>query len=198
LLRPAQPGPSAAALLAILLATGLAAVGCASDSDVGARAGRHPGMQPLTAVDWSTRTYPSACFTPTGTEPVTVHDYRATGPDGILTMTVAHPVFGDVNGDGVADAAVTYRCIGANASPDTLLVYIATPAGPRLAATLLHGQELYVQSIRLADERLAVTGLGYSAGAPHCCPDETVELGYRWTGGRLVLDRQQRTPRPQS
>ena len=185
------------ALLVSLPVVGALAIGCASDSDAGARSNGR-AAKPLTSVGWSSFTYPSACFTTGSPEPVPVRGDKATGPDGIITMNVAPPVFGDVNGDGVPDAAITYRCIGANASPDTLLVYVATEGGPRLAATLLRGQEIYVQQIRPTGNGLTVTGIGYSAGAPHCCPDENVRLDYRWSHGGLVLDRQQRTPRPQS
>lgn len=197
MLRVPWPGLPMAALLVSLPVAGALVAGCAGDSDAGARRPRQ-AVKPLTSVPWSSFTYPSACFTTGSPQPVPVHDDKATGPDGIITMNVAPPVFGDVNGDGVADAAITYRCIGANASPDTLLVYVATAAGPRLAATLLRGQEIYVRQVRPTGDGLTVTGLGYSANAPHCCPDENVRLDYRWSGGQLVLDGEQRTPRPQS
>lgn len=194
MLRLTRLGPVAAALLAVLLASG-----CAGGSDRGAQPRAGNTAKPLTSVDWSTFSYPSSCFSANGaSKPVQVDNYRATGPDGFLTMAVTHPVFGDIDGDGVADAALTYRCIGANASPDTLLVYLATPAGPRLVATLLRGDEVYVDSLHVGSGRVVVSGLGYSAGTPHCCPDEQVHITYRWDGTRLVVEQQTRTPYPTS
>ena len=185
--------------LLVLLPSLAVATGCAGSSDPGSAPPPSPATQqpePLTKVDWSSFTYPSSCFSGEAgrDEPVRVTDYKATGPDGYLEMKVAPPVFGDVNGDGTADASITYRCVGANSSSDTLLVYVATDAGPRLVDALLGDQEVYVDSLRPTGSGLVVKGLGYTASAPHCCPDLEVRLDYQWQDGKLVLADRTTTP----
>lgn len=169
----------------LLAATALA--GCSGGASAPVRAAPSASAPSLRALDWADRSYPSDCFGRPGvTEDVRVHDYQATGPDGYFRMVVAHPTFGDVNGDGRTDALVTYQCIGANSSPDTLLVYLATPTGPRLAATLLGRSDEYVESLRPTGGGLVVAARGYSPGTPHCCPDLLVRTTFGWKDGRFV------------
>lgn len=152
-----------------------------------------PAVPALRHLDWADRSYPSRCFSPHASSRVLVRHDLAGGANGI-TMQVAPPVFGDVDGDGHPDAVVTYRCVGANAGPDTALVYLARPRGPVLVATLLGGENIYVTRVQIGGRAVRFAGYGYTPGAPHCCPDLQVQLVYRWRGGRLLLTARHSAP----
>ncbi len=176
-------GRCAARVAAAALTVAGLAVGCGSH---GPRSGQ-PAARPLSGIDWSRFSYPVDCFSANGRpQPVRVSDYGATGPDGFFRVVVTPPTFGDVTGDGVADAVVSYRCVGATAGPDTVLVYVATAAGPHLAARLLHGADEYVTSVRPTGKGLVLLARGYTPGTPRCCPDLLVRHTYTWQGGHLT------------
>ena len=126
----------------------------------------------LTGIDWANARYPLDCV---GGQERSAAFHRGTVTvDGTL-VTVKHPVFG-VLGSGLTHtqpvAVVRIYCSRASQSPDTLLVYTATPAGPHLLGYALQSTEnVYVKDISFQDGGMYVEGDGHSAKAPECCPD---------------------------
>lgn len=180
---PALLSRPVAALALLALATG-----CGSSRTNGV--GAAPPL--LRAFHWSSARYPSTCFG--GSAGVTVHHGVAHGPGGFLRMSVSAPTFGTVAGTPVA--VVTYRCIGANAGPDTALVYTWSHGRRTLLATLLVGEDVYVHRVSVSSDGLRISGVGYRPGTPQCCPDLAVTYRFRWVGGRPVRVATSRSPLP--
>lgn len=142
-----------------------------------AAGGDRPRYHRLAAVDWSAVPYPLTC------------------PKAAVQVRAAE--FADVNGDREPDATVLVRCAEAlsgsapereradGTTPTGLFVYESGRAGtPRLLAALLRPADRVVAThIRVRATGIKATGFRYSSPrVPRCCPDETVEAGWRWNG----------------
>jgi hypothetical protein len=126
----------------------------------------------LAAVDWNAMHYPMKC---------------GTGRTGGTKVMAAE--FADLDRDRAADAVVLVRCAaGGDAQPAGLFVYSGNQARPRLLATLLRPSDGVVAGhVKVTGVTIKVSGFAYSSGAvPRCCPDETIEACWRWTGSEFT------------
>jgi hypothetical protein len=55
-----------------------------------------------------------------------------------------------------------------------------------------------VEKVSIANRIIQMTGRGYSATAPHCCPDLHIDAAYRWDGKQFISTRFKTTPLPTS
>jgi hypothetical protein len=124
----------------------------------------------LAAVDWNAMRYPMTC--------------RAGG------TKVMAAEFADLDRDRAGEAVVLVRCAaGGETQPTGLFVYGGKEERPRLLATLLRPSDGIVANHVEVTGRISVkaSGFGYSSAAvPRCCPDETFEACWRWTGSKFT------------
>ena len=118
--------------------------------------------------------------------------------DGIH-FQVYPPLFGDLTGDGQPEALVPYSCTGADFGGVHLFVFTGAASHPRLMAQIpsptapyvgsiasVHSVTLPVLAVMPEQRVLQVNGTGYSATAPHICPDLDITLRYQVNKDHLV------------
>jgi hypothetical protein len=151
---------------------------------------------PLTSVDWANFTYFSSCYG--NTQPFKAKHGRASNDH--ITFEVFAPIFGDLTGDGQAEAALPYRCSAVDSGGVRVFVYTGTATHPRLLGELplpqTGGREPVFNSlaVQIRNEQIELSGMSYSPSAPRCCPDRLLSLWYRWTGSQFVTVRARETP----
>ena len=160
------------------------------------------GPDSLTTIDWSDGAYTSACFS--------AHPRQFIARHGLATIDGTHfqvypPIYGDITGDGRPEAIVPYSCTGADFGGVHVFVYTGTAGQPRLlgeipSATVGSGMGASappsiasVNTVTLpaltalpSQRVLQISGTGYSANAPHSCPDLTITSRYRVAGNKLI------------
>ncbi|HLI88257.1 MAG TPA: hypothetical protein VKV37_06175 [Ktedonobacteraceae bacterium] len=153
--------------------------------------------EPLTKVDWSNFTYHSSCYG--NTQPFKTKDGKAR-VNGI-SFQVYKPVFGDLTGDGQPEAAIPYSCAAADFAGVRVFVYSGVAAHPvllgdlPLAGGIGNGNTWgSVQQTTINNQQITLSGQGYSASTPHCCPDLHITASYRWDGKQFVLVHASETP----
>jgi hypothetical protein len=143
----------------------------------------------LEHVNWMNYTYNSSCYG--NTQPFHVRHGVAVN-NGVHFM-VYQPYYGDLTGDAKAEAIIPYQCSAADTSGKHVFVYSGTATHPVRLADLpgAHASNTLDNVMKVSIERgaLYLAGVGYSAGAPRCCPDLAIENSYRWTGSTFVLVR---------
>ncbi|MGH3327061.1 MAG: hypothetical protein ACRDPT_04555 [Streptomycetales bacterium] len=94
--------------------------------------------------------------------------------------------YGDLTADGESEALVHVRCAsGAGSPPSALYVYGRPERGvPQLVAALLGASSgVLVDRIGIEADGISASGVSYSSSdVPRCCPDETFDARWRWTG----------------
>lgn len=104
------------------------------------------------------------------------------------------PVFGDLDGDGVDEAAVVLACGGAP-EPTSVLVYRGDAAGPVLVGDALPAEErATVHDAQVRDGHLVVTALAHSEPGAEGEPD--VAVTSRWVVQAQALQRTDRWTDP--
>jgi hypothetical protein len=117
-----------------------------------------------------------------------------------ITFEVFHPVFGDLTGDGQAEAAVPYQCYAADSGGMHVFVYSGDAAHPHLLGQLPLAQTggsepvFNTLTVQISNQQIELTGASYSPNAPRCCPDRTLSLWYRWNGSQFVTVRTTEKP----
>jgi len=149
----------------------------------------------LEHINWSNFTYTFSCFTAHPVQ-VTLHNSQA-NQDGVH-YTIQKPVFGDLTGDGQPEAVIIYHCEGGGTSPLLVFVYSGTEQQPTLLANLpSNGDKLAtVISALIVHGILQLSGYGYSANVPLCCPDLLVTTTYQWNGSNFSAVLSNSIPRP--
>jgi hypothetical protein len=99
--------------------------------------------------------------------------------------------FGDINGDGVEDAAaVLVTTNEGSVGLASLAVFVADAEGARLAAQAYLGDRTAVDALVIEAGEIQVTGREHGPGDARCCPTAPFETRYRLDGDRLVeVDR---------
>ncbi|MBX5445217.1 hypothetical protein [Sphaerobacter sp.] len=116
--------------------------------------------------------------------------YLPDGPGGVYGFPALDEIrYGDLDGDGQEDAVIPFHS-GGTAGAIGVLVYRATPDGPRLAAA----QSAYKMEIRLDGGELVLRTAAYAGWEPNCCPSAWVETRYRLSGDALVPTAEQVEP----
>jgi hypothetical protein len=143
----------------------------------------------LTAVDWADFTYSSSCYG--NTQPFKAHNGKA--QNSFIRFEIYSPIiYGDLTGDGQPEAVIRYSCTGADFGGVHVFVYSGTTSHPVLLGDLPSvvknepGGNWGVEKVTVANQTLQLTGRGYSASAPHCCPDLQIAASYHWDGKHFV------------
>ncbi len=169
-------------LVALLLVTLVFAVGC------GSRAA------PLTEESLKNAVYQGICYQGIFPEAVTLTDGKYEGYLSLdrgssrPTIVLIEPcAFGDLDGDGVFDAAVL---LVENSGGRGIYVYLAAVLNqrgrPENVATTLLGDRAQVEALTIGSGQINVKMLTHSPGDPLCCPSQELEETYTLEGGELV------------
>jgi hypothetical protein len=104
------------------------------------------------------------------------------------TVTFMEPTaFGDLNGDGVDDAAaLLVESSGGSGSFVYLAAVLNQEGSPKNVATQLLGDRAQVQALTIADGRIRVTVVTHAPDDPMCCPTQEEEQTYELQGNALV------------
>lgn len=150
----------------------------------------------LTTVDWNDFTYTSSCYSSKPRRFVARHGVAQVAG---IHFQVYPPLFGDLTGDGRPEALVPYSCTGADFGGVHLFVFTGAASHPRLLAEIPSPTAPYVGSMAsvrtvtlpvvtvMPQQRvLQVNGAGYSATAPHTCPDLDITLRYQVSRDHLI------------
>jgi hypothetical protein len=104
------------------------------------------------------------------------------------TVTFIQPyAVGDLNGDGVDDAAVLLvESSGGSGSFVYMAAVLNQDGKPENVDTVLLGDRVQVQSLTIADDQINVTMLAHGPDDPLCCPTQEVEQTYELQDNKLV------------
>jgi hypothetical protein len=142
---------------------------------------------PLTSVDWANFTYFSSCYG--NTQAFRTKNGQAT--NGHIHFTVYPPTYGNLTGNKQPDAVVPYQCSAADSAGVHAFVYSGTAQHPALIGNLplpdSRGTIANITNITISNGVLQLEGAGYSANAPHCCPDLFIKTSYKWQGKSFVI-----------
>jgi hypothetical protein len=142
---------------------------------------------PLTSVDWANFAYFSSCYGNTQT----FHAKNGQATNDHIHFNVYSPTYGNLTGNKQPDAVVPYQCSAADSSGVHAFVYSGTAAHPVLIANLPlpdpKGTIENITKITISNGVLQLEGTGYSANAPHCCPDLFIKTSYKWQGKSFVI-----------
>jgi hypothetical protein len=189
----------------VLLPLSLAAIACALSGTAGAAL---PTAAPLPA----TATLPPTAA-PTATIPPLTADalqnmeytlpvsqkkvklsagkYQAGEGADFLAVGMAEPIgFGDLNGDGLPDAAVVLGENTGGSGTFESLVVVANQGGiPVQTDAVQIGDRVQVNAITIQDERVTLDEIVPGPQDPMCCPSQPVTDTYRITQGGLFIDQ---------
>jgi hypothetical protein len=132
-------------------------------------------------IGWGDGKYPVPCFPRTPT--VKFEDGSATHRGFQLFVRVV--ARGEL--DSYESVSIHILCIGADARPSSVLVYIGALDGPMYVGLALSPEEyIDLKKARYIDKELEITGFGFTRRAPRCCPDLLVTKTVRLDEGELV------------
>jgi hypothetical protein len=142
---------------------------------------------PLTAVDWANFAYFSSCY---GNTQI-FHTKNGQATNDHIHFSVFQPTYGDLTGNKQLDAVVPYQCTAADSMGVHAFVYSGTAQRPMLIGSLPlpdpKGTIDNITKITIVNGVLQLEGTGYSANAPHCCPDLFIKTSYKWQGKSFVI-----------
>jgi hypothetical protein len=140
---------------------------------------------PVEDVDFMNFMYPSFA----GLASVPARDGQYCSPPGRdVCVTVGAPVYGDLTGDGIPEAAISLGAVfrTGNGSHSAGFVYTLVDGKPRLVGRFAGGDRGNGGILSFAIRRQRLIVLRLQASCPWCT-DATEEDVFRWDGRRLVL-----------
>lgn len=113
-----------------------------------------------------------------------------------ITLLPETVTYGDLDGDGQADAAVVLVSdLGGSGTYHYLAVVKSRDGKPANVATALLGDRVQVRSLAIEDGRLLTNLLAHAADDPACCPTLETLRAFRLEGETLI-DADQGLPLP--
>lgn len=149
----------------------------------------------LETVDWKNYTYTSICYGGS------VHHFTLSNGQGSangmseLSLSIAVPVYGDLDDDGQFDVLIPYSCsMGGTMIDGGVFVFTGNKNGPlqigEIRITDPGNQETAAgqsASINKKNGDIVITGIIHSSpNIPHCCGDELITNTYHWIGGSNI------------
>ncbi len=111
-----------------------------------------------------------------------------TGPDYIFAKLVEPLAFGDLNGDGLEDAAVLLAENGGGSGVFVSLVTMLNENGhPVQSSSILIDDRPVIDNLVINDGLMFVTATIHGPSDPGCCPDLPVTGTYAWMPTTLML-----------
>jgi hypothetical protein len=110
----------------------------------------------------------------------------------IRVAIVDMPVFGDLNGDGIWDAAVVLEASGGGSGTfRTLEAVVNEDGAPVHVATVVLGDRVQIEELLVADQYIRAQMVTHGEGDGMCCPTLRVVQLYRLTEDGFKLVRQE-------
>ena len=147
----------------------------------------------VTQINWSNHFY--AVSRACAVEPLTVGGttvHNAVGITGSTRITVEKVYHGDLNHDGILDAAVLLSCtdaFGGNASGNEIQIFtrdakpVARLVQPdRYGTGNPYGSQFAANEFRIINNVLYSGAYGYLPGDAHCCPSAHDVYRWDWNG----------------
>lgn len=173
-------------LLALILA------GCAAPASRPAAAPTPTALppKPLTAEALANAEYKTT-FLPSGTVKLQDGTYREKTVAGAASETVIRlsdfKALGDLDGDGVEDAAVVLVSSGGGSGTFFTLEAVLNQQGtPKHAASQLLGDRVKLNSLSIASGEVMVKMVVHGPNDPLCCPTQEVAQRYKLQGDKLT------------
>ncbi len=99
--------------------------------------------------------------------------YEPGAASGVHLTLMEHLALGDLNGDGVDDAAVVLEASGGGSGTFRYLAAVLNERGqPRHVASALLGDRVGIESLAIQDGRIVVEMIGHGPGDGLCCPTQ--------------------------
>jgi hypothetical protein len=175
--------------VALLLVAAIPITGCVETTAPASPTARSETTAPLTVEALKNAVY-SGIFE----EPVKLTDGQYEGPPFVeggasrptLTFTDVY-TFGDLDGDGVEDAAVVLvASTGGSGDFYYLAAVLNRDGSPDNVATQLLGDRPRVDSAAINGAEITVDALTHGPDDPLCCPTQQTTLVYRYEGEQLM------------
>jgi hypothetical protein len=117
--------------------------------------------------------------------------YEAGSGADYLSVGMAEPIgFGDLNGDGLADAAVVLgENTGGSGVFESLVVVLNQAGAPKQGPSVQIGDRVQVKTISIQAGQITLDEIVPGPQDPMCCPTQPVTETFRLTMGGLFLDR---------
>jgi len=117
--------------------------------------------------------------------------YEAGSGADYLLVTMADPIaFGDINGDGLADAALILgENTGGSGVFESLVVVFNQGGVPTQWADIQIGDRVKVNSLAIQGQQVVMQMLVSGPNDPMCCPSLAETRTYSLTKGGLFLSR---------
>lgn len=117
--------------------------------------------------------------------------YQEPAAPGTATVTLVllteHVAFGDLDGDGIGDAAAVLETDpGGSGVFFELVAVLATDDGPRQVAAASLGDRTDVESLNLDAGVISLDLITHGPEDPMCCPTARERRSYRLVGGSLL------------
>jgi hypothetical protein len=112
------------------------------------------------------------------------------GADFLAVGMAASIGFGDLNGDGIQDAAVVVgENTGGSGTFESLVAVLNQGGAPKQDGTVQIGDRVQVNAISIQDGRVTVDEIVPGPQDPACCPTQPETETFRITAGGLFIDR---------
>jgi len=133
-------------------------------------------------------------FVPVYQRVVTLVDGQYEAPGELWVRLLPWMAFGDLNGDGLEDAAILLAESGGGSGTFVSLVAVINQNGqPLQSGTVTIDDRPAISGVEITAGKIEVTGLIHSMSDPFCCPTLSVSQNYILDGEQLVLIRQTTT-----
>ena len=130
-------------------------------------------------------------YVPVYQRQVTLVDGHYEAPGELTVNLLPWMAFGDLNSDGLQDAAVLLAENGGGTGTYVSLVTVINQNGqPMQAGTTLIDDRPIISGIEIFSGKIIVSGTIHSLSDPFCCPTLPVQQHYTLDGDTLVLLRQ--------
>ena len=115
------------------------------------------------------------------------HQY-GDGATMVDTVGLSHTALGDLDGDGVGDAAVVLWHHSGGTGVFVTLVAMRNEAGePQQVAAAFIGDRAQVESVSIVDGQILLEMVTHGPDDPMCCPSQHIKQAYQLVDGTLNL-----------
>jgi hypothetical protein len=104
----------------------------------------------------------------------------------VVSASIGKYSFGDMNGDGLKDAAVIIEWSGGGSHGFRKLNIVINKNGRPVFLTSISSETVVVNSLEINSGIITVTGLIYGPDNPQCCPSQKNTEKFRLSKNKLI------------